>query len=96
MEGADKFNKDIEKSADVILDVAKANKIADQSSDELAKSIGQTANQLQILGKEGKTSTDEFNKLNTSLKGQISSYEKVSTGATSMRSGIRATREELA
>ena len=96
VEGADKFNKDIEKSADVILDVAKANKIADQSSDELAKSIGQTANQLQILGKEGKTSTDEFNKLNTSLKGQISSYEKVSTGATSMRSGIRATREELA
>ena len=95
VEGADKFNKDIEKSADVILDVAKANKIADQSSDELAKSIGQTANQLQILGKEGKTSTDEFNKLNTSLKGQISSYEKVSTGATSMRSGIRATREEL-
>ena len=68
VEGADKFNKDIEKSADVILDVAKANKIADQSSDELAKSIGQTANQLQILGKEGKTSTDEFNKLNTSLK----------------------------
>ena len=96
VEGADKFNKDIEKSADVILDVAKANKIADQSSDELAKSIGQTANQLQILGKEGKTSTDEFNKLNTSLKGQISSYEKVSTGATSMRSGIKATREELA
>jgi hypothetical protein len=96
VEGADKFNKDIEKSADVILDVAKANKIADQSSDELAKSIGQTANQLQILGKEGKTSTDEFNKLNTSLKNQISSYEKVSTGATSMRSGIRATREELA
>ena len=39
VEGADKFNKDIEKSADVILDVAKANKIADQSSDELAKSI---------------------------------------------------------
>jgi len=96
VEGADKFNKDIEKSADVILDVAKANKIADQSSDELAKSIGQTANQLQILGKEGKNSTDEFNKLNTSLKNQISSYEKVSTGATSMRSGIRATREELA
>ena len=96
VEGADKFNKDIEKSADVLLDVAKANKIADQSSDELAKSIGQTANQLQILGKEGKTSTDEFNKLNTSLKGQISSYEKVSTGATSMRSGIKATREELA
>ena len=96
VEGADKFNKDIEKSADVILDVAKANKIADQSSDELAKSIGQTANQLQILGKEGKTSTDEFNKLNTSLKNQISSYEKVSTGATSMRSGIKATREELA
>lgn len=96
VEGADKFNKDIEKSADVILDVAKANKIADQSSDELAKSIGQTANQLQILGKKGKTSTDEFNKLNTSLKNQISSYEKVSTGATSMRSGIRATREELA
>lgn len=96
VEGADKFNKDIEKSADVILDVAKANKIADQSSDELAKSIGQTANQLQILGKEGKTSTDEFNKLNTSLKNQISSYEKVSTGATSMRSNIRATREELA
>jgi len=95
VEGADKFNKDIEKSADVILDVAKANKIADQSSDELAKSIGQTANQLQILGKEGKTSTDEFNKLNTSLKNQISSYEKVSTGATSMRSSIRATREEL-
>ena len=31
--------------------IAKANKIADQSSDELAKSIGQTANQLQILGK---------------------------------------------
>ena len=96
VEGADKFNKDIEKSADVILDVAKANKIADQSSDELAKSIGQTANQLQILGKKGKTSTDEFNKLNTSLKNQISSYEKVSTGATSMRSSIRATREELA
>lgn len=96
VEGADKFNKDIEKSADVILDVAKANKIADQSSDELAKSIGQTANQLQILGKEGKTSTDEFNKLNTSLKNQISSYEKVSTGATSMRSSIRATRGELA
>lgn len=96
VEGADKFNKDIEKSADVILDVAKANKIVDQSSDELAKSIGQTANQLQILGKEGKISTDEFNKLNTSLKNQISSYEKVSTGATSMRSGIRATREELA
>ena len=96
VEGADKFNKDIEKSADVILDVAKANKIADQSSDELAKSIGQTANQLQILGKEGKNSTDEFNKLNTSLKNQISSYEKVSTGATSMRSGIRTTREELA
>ena len=96
VEGADKFNKDIEKSADVLLDVAKANKIADQSSDELAKSIGQTANQLQILGKEGKTSTDEFNKLNTSLKNQISSYEKVSTGATNMRSGIRATREELA
>ncbi len=95
VEGADKFNKDIEKSADVILDVAKANKIADQSSDELAKSIGQTANQLQILGKEGKTSTDEFNKLNTSLKGQISSYEKVSAGTNSMRSGIRATREEL-
>ncbi len=96
VEGADKFNKDIEKSADVILDVAKANKIADQSSDELAKSIGQTANQLQILGKEGKNSTDEFNKLNTSLKGQISSYEKVSTGTTSMRAGIRTTREELA
>ena len=96
VEGADKFNKDIEKSADVILDVAKANKIADQSSDELAKSIGQTANQLQILGKEGKYSTDEFNKLITSLKNQISSYEKVSTGATNMRSGIRATREELA
>ena len=96
VEGADKFNKDIEKSADVILDVAKANKIADQSSDELAKSIGQTANQLQILGKEGKNSTDEFNKLNTSLKNQISSYEKVSAGTTSMRAGIRTTREELA
>ena len=76
VEGADKFNKDIEKSADVLLDMAKANKIADQSSDELAKVIGQTSNELQKLVKEGKSSTDEFKKLSGTLKEQIDIYEK--------------------
>ena len=76
VEGADKFNKDIEKSADVLLDMAKANKIAEQNSDELAKVIGQTSNELQKLVKEGKSSTDEFKKLSGTLKEQIDIYEK--------------------
>ena len=56
--------------------MAKANKIVEQNSDELAKSIGQTSNELQKLVKEGKSSTDEFKKLSGTLKEQIDIYEK--------------------
>lgn len=82
VEGADKFNKDIEKSADVILDVAKAQNIVNQSTGNLTKKqlelkeqISSTGGILQKLNETGKTSGTLYTDLQSKLKKLVAEYQ---------------------
>ena len=79
VEGADKFNKDIEKSADVILDVAKAQKMTAGSTDALGRSIKDTITEMNKLISAGETQSAKFKELKKTLNEQTTAYSSINS-----------------
>ena len=79
VEGADKFNKDIEKSADVILDVAKAQKMTAGSTDALGRSIKDTITEMNKLISVGETQSAKFKELKKTLNEQTTAYSSINS-----------------